>query len=82
MSRVEINAEGRHVVVDHDGELPELADTAMKLWEHAESYRPLGPAYGFASVERRGSVPVPPLGRSAHDRGRPPGQVDAQERSA
>jgi len=43
VSRVEINADGRQVVVDADGTADDLAKVAISLWEHAESYRPVGP---------------------------------------
>lgn len=32
MSRVEINADGRQVVVDHVGDLPYLIEQAMGAW--------------------------------------------------
>ena len=78
MSRIEINAGGRHIIVDHDGgDLAYVVEKAEKLWQAVESpEKPPGPAYGF-QAERRYTDAVPPLGRSAYDRGRPPGQVDA-----
>lgn len=36
MSRVEINADGRHVVVDHVGDLPYLMEKALDTWKATE----------------------------------------------
>jgi hypothetical protein len=49
MSRVEINAGGRHIIVDHDGtDLGYVVDKAEQLWKNAETLDPRpGPAYGF-----------------------------------
>lgn len=48
MSRVEINADGRHVIVDHVGDLPYLIDKAMEAWKGTDPKRP--PA-GFTTPE-------------------------------
>lgn len=49
MSRVEINAGGRHIIVDHDGtDLSHVAEKAEALWKAVEVPEPRpGPAYGF-----------------------------------
>jgi hypothetical protein len=53
VSRVEINAGGRQVIVDHDGtDLAYIVEKAQKLWQDTEAVPlPPGPAYGF-SMER------------------------------
>lgn len=53
MSRIEINAGGRHIIVDHDGELEPLKQTALAVWAAAEQVpdRP-GPAFGFQADRR------------------------------
>lgn len=59
MSRVEINAGGRQIVVDHDGELAHLADTARQLWDHTHGADDRhGPAIGFQTSQRY----TPPVG--------------------
>ena len=40
MSRVEINADGRQVVVDHVGDLPYLIKEAMDAWRATETPKP------------------------------------------
>lgn len=49
MSRVEINAGGRHIIVDHDGtDLSHVVEKAQALWTAVEvPERKPGPAYGF-----------------------------------
>ena len=54
MSRVEIDAAGRRVTIDHDGEIAHLAETAQRLWDHTASQDKPGPAVGF-TAERRGT---------------------------
>lgn len=34
MSRVEINARGRHVLVIHDGDLDAVTAAAVAVWDH------------------------------------------------
>lgn len=60
MSRVEIEAGGRRVVVDHDAELEHLVRHARELWDHTATVpdEP-GPAYGFSS-DRRWSAETRP----------------------
>lgn len=58
MSRVEINANGRSVVIDHTGDLPYLAEQALKLWEQIEAPENPGPAYGFQAERARTHQPV------------------------
>lgn len=72
MSRVEINAGGRQIVVDHETELEHITKAAQQLWEATGSAegRP-GPAVGFAFGQRHER---PPLGTMR----RGPGRVDAE----
>lgn len=79
MSRIEINAGGRHIIIEHQGgELEPMRHTALSLWEATDSPRPSpGPAVGF-HTDRRATTATPPAGRSAYDRGRPPATTDAQ----
>jgi hypothetical protein len=59
VSRVEINAGGRHVVVDHQGELAHLAKTATELWESTAGAEPDSPAaVGFVTSQRFEPPPV------------------------
>lgn len=60
MSRVEIDAGGRKVVIDHDGELAHLAETASKLWTETAGVEParLGGGMGFATAQRTEAPPV------------------------
>jgi len=44
MSRVEISVDGRHVVVDGEGDLDDLAKTAMNLWEARRVVPTSGPS--------------------------------------
>jgi hypothetical protein len=37
VSRVEINADGRQVIVDHVGDLPYLIEKAMEAWRATEA---------------------------------------------
>jgi hypothetical protein len=55
MSRIEINADGRHVIVDHDGaDLAYVIDKAETLWRAAETpQKSPGPAYGFQAERDR-----------------------------
>lgn len=77
MSRIEINAGGRHVIVDHDGELEPLRAAALALWRDTESAQPSpGPAVGFVQ-ERRWSAQVAPLGNGAYNNGQPPAPINA-----
>lgn len=78
MSRIEIDAGGRHIIVDHDGELEPLRLAALALWNDTAGPEPSpGPAVGF-QADRRWTAPVEPLGHSAYDRGRPCAPVDAE----
>lgn len=53
MSRIEIEAGGRRIVVDHDTELAHVAQTARDLWDHtAAGGGSAGPAFGFAHQQR------------------------------
>jgi hypothetical protein len=47
MSRVEINADGRQVIVDHVGDLPYLIEKAMEAWKATEA--PPKPPRGFVA---------------------------------
>jgi hypothetical protein len=76
MSRVEINAGDRHVVVDHEGELAHLADTAQRLWRETEQPLRPGPAVGF-SAQLRYVPDVTPVGNGQY--GYPSGPVTARE---
>lgn len=71
MSRVEINAGGRHVIVDHETELEHITKTAQQLWEATSGAddRP-GPAIGFVLGQR---YERPPSGTMRYG----PGRVDA-----
>lgn len=60
MSRVEIEAGGRRVLVEHDAELAELAKTAEEVWSRTAVPDPSpGPAFGF-QADRRWSPAVQP----------------------
>ena len=75
MSHIEINADGRHIIVDHDGELEPLRRTALELWRDTETSRSVGPATGFQLIEQ--STPtVDPIGNGAY--GLPPAPVNAK----
>jgi hypothetical protein len=39
VSRIEINADGRHVIVEHDAELEHVATKALALWEQTRDPR-------------------------------------------
>ena len=70
MSRIEINADGRHVVVDHEGELEPIRAAALALWRDTDGPEPpAGPAVGF-TADRRGTHEVRPTSYDAY--GRPP----------
>ncbi len=69
MSRIEVNAGGRHIIVDHDGELEPLRAAALALWRATETPERPGPAVGF-TVERRSTREVAPTARGPY--GRPP----------
>lgn len=57
MSRVEINAGGRHIIVDHDGtDLSYIVEKAESLWK-ASDPRTGALAVGF-HPERNGSTPT------------------------
>ncbi|MBM0274123.1 hypothetical protein [Micromonospora tarensis] len=77
MSRIEINAGGRHIIVDHDGELEPLRAAALSLFEATTGPEPTAPATGFQIIDKAHST-VTPLGHSAYDRGYPPAPVNAQ----
>lgn len=80
MSRIEINAGGRHVIVEHDGELSlePLRLAALGLWnDTAGPERPPGPATGFQLTERRWTPPAQPSGMRAAP-GPFPVQVNAE----
>ncbi|MFE7869738.1 hypothetical protein ACFUYE_05235 [Micromonospora humida] len=66
MSRIEINAGGRHIIVDHDGELEPLKQAALSLFAATERVpdRP-GPATGFQIVEQAGRGHLP-IGQGAY----------------
>ncbi|MGW5556881.1 hypothetical protein ACWER9_06615 [Micromonospora sp. NPDC003944] len=53
MSRIEIEAGGRRIVVEHGGELEPMKQAALELWAAAEQVpdRP-GPAVGFQADRR------------------------------
>ncbi|MFI2663707.1 hypothetical protein [Micromonospora carbonacea] len=75
MSRIEINAGGRHIIVDHDGELEPLRLAALSLFEATATARDrLGPATGFQVVEQSGPAHLP-MGHGAY--GVPPDPATA-----
>lgn len=74
MSRIEISAGGRHIIVDHDGELAHVADTATRLWESTHGTDSPGGGMGFTSTQRYERPASPSTMR------RGPGRVDAQKR--
>lgn len=79
MSRIEIDAGGRKVVIDHDGELEPIQRTALALWESTAGPEPSqGPAIGF-SAERRWTPAFHPTGNGNYSR--PDAPVTAQEDS-
>ena len=59
MSRVEINAGDRHIIVDHDGELHQLTSEAFDLWTktHTPSTA-LGLGSAGFQADRRGTYDV------------------------
>lgn len=64
MTKVDINAGGRHIVVDQpDGQLDAVVEKAWELWatttEPGDATSP-GPALGFIT-ERRGAASYTPL---------------------
>lgn len=62
MSRIEINAGGRQVIIDHEGELEPIARTAFDLWTKAEGPEPrVGPASAGFQMERRGTWDYSPM---------------------
>ncbi|MEV4270572.1 hypothetical protein [Micromonospora aurantiaca (nom. illeg.)] len=61
MSRIEIDAGGRRIVIEHDGELEPLRQTALSLWEQTDCPDRPGPAVGF-QAERRYTPPAQPSG--------------------
>ncbi|WP_030488184.1 hypothetical protein [Micromonospora chokoriensis] len=87
MSRIEINAGGRHIIVDHTGELEPLRVAALSLFEATANVpgdEP-GPAFGFqadrrwtpevlpTSPGRYGSRTFEPVNASAEVDNPPPG---------
>ncbi len=64
MSRVEIEAGGRRVTVDHDTELAHIVQAAQELWDHTAGTERPGPAYGF-TTERRWTPDQPATNNSA-----------------
>lgn len=69
MSRIEINAGGRSIVIDHDGELEPLRQAALSLWQQTDGPDRTEPAIGFRD-ERRWTPPVAPTQIGQY--GRPP----------
>lgn len=79
MSRIEIDAGGRKVVIDHDGELEPIQRTALTLWEATAGPEPsLGPAIGF-SAERRWTGDVRPAGNGRYGAPGPIAPVTVRE---
>lgn len=80
MSRVEIDAGGRKVVVDHDGELAHLAKTASELWEATAGVdpQPRG-AVGFVTAQRFEPPPVSQGAYSGRQRPRVTGDVSKDD---
>lgn len=77
MSRIEIDAGGRKVVIDHGGELEPMRQAALSLWQATAGPAPAaGPAVGFTS-ERRSTYDVDPTGNGRNRRSMDP--VTAQE---
>ena len=65
LSRVEINAGGRHIIVDHDGtDLAYVVEKAEKLWEAADSRAV--PPVGF-HADANGNGPAPRVGQRTSD---------------
>lgn len=59
MSRVEIEAGGRRIVVDADEPLHHTALEAQRLWDHTAGAAPTSaPGFGFVQPERRTSYPA------------------------
>lgn len=76
MSRIEINAGGRHVIVDHDGELAHLAKTAAELWDSTDGVPDDKPgAIGFTTGQRYEPPPVALGGYVGRTRPRVTGEV-------
>lgn len=79
MTRVEINAGGRVIVVDHTGELEPIRAAALALWHATDTGQPpAGPAVGFMA-DRRGTDEVRPTAHSSYGR-RPMAPVTAAQR--
>lgn len=54
MSRIEINAGGRHIIVDHDGgDLAYVIEKTQKLWETTETAAQPSPGPGFGFQAER-----------------------------
>lgn len=60
MSRIEIKAGNRHVVVEHGGELEHLRNTATALWDLTDVPAQTERGMGFQANDRRGTAPVAP----------------------
>lgn len=78
MSRIEVNAGGRHVIVDHDGELEPIRAAALALWQATDAPPPPpGPAVGFVAQTRH-TPDVRPTAHGPYGR-QPMAPVTAQE---
>jgi hypothetical protein len=76
MSRIEIDADGRKIVIEHDGELEPLRRAALGLWSDTQKPERLGPATGFQQTQVRPTRPVSPSGNGAYSQ--PPAPVNAE----
>lgn len=60
MSRVEIEAGGRRIIVDADTDLHHVALEAQRLWDHTEGATTRnGPAVGFTAAPPRWTPDIP-----------------------
>ncbi len=52
MAKVEINADGRAITVEHDAELAVITDAAFDLWKQTEAPSRTGPGSAGFQMER------------------------------
>lgn len=52
MSRIEINSDNRVIVVDCDTDLPDLAKTALDLWQQTDTPKRTGAGSAGFTMER------------------------------
>lgn len=78
MSKVEIDAGGRRVTVEHEGELAHLAETAQRLWQDTHAPERLSAGFGLHGHTRWEPAPVAGGAYSGRPRPRVTGEaVDA-----